>query len=139
MLLIFSNEEKYLAKAKIAQKSYQHAIELVPSHLTIWTEFGNFLYTVHSFCSRLLKQESDSLNMKRFRILEARKEEMLDEAKDCFASAINIYTACQGIDEPQDERWLYQYMLAKISEKKNHDPPVFLRHYLKVLKNNYIY
>ncbi|XP_011502585.1 PREDICTED: calcineurin-binding protein cabin-1-like, partial [Ceratosolen solmsi marchali] len=124
------NEEKYLAKAKIAQRSYQHAIELVPSHLTIWTEFGNFLYTVHSFCSRLLKQESDSLNMKRFRILETKKEEMLDEAKDCFASANNIYTACQGMDE-QDERWLYQYMLAKIAEKKNQDPPIFLKHYSK--------
>ncbi|OXU31574.1 hypothetical protein TSAR_005095 [Trichomalopsis sarcophagae] len=126
------NEERYLKEAKIAQRSYEQAINLAPSHLTIWTEFGNFLYTVHSFCSRLLKQESDSLSMERFRTIESHKEEMLEEAEKCFTSANRIYTACQGIDEPQDERWLYHYMLAKISEKKNHEPLIFLSHYSKI-------
>ena len=71
--------------------------------------------------------------MERFRILETKKDKMLDRAKNCFTSANRIYSACQGIDEPQDERWLYQYMLAKIAEKKSEDPPIFLRHYVKVI------
>lgn len=119
-------------KAKTAQSSYQHAIELAPGHSVIWTEYGNFVYMVHSFCSRLLKQETDTLSMERFEILETRKEEMLEIADQCFESANRI---CQTIEEPtiqHDERWLYQYMLGKVAEKKNQDPPVFLEHYAKV-------
>lgn len=125
-------KDKFLNKAKMAQSSYHHAIELAPGHSVIWTEYGNFVYMVHSFCSRLLKQETDTLSMERFEILETRKEEMLDIADQCFESANRI---CQTIDEPSihhDERWLYQYMLGKVAEKKNEDPPVFLDHYAKV-------
>jgi len=120
----------------MAQSSYQHAIELAPGHSVIWTEYGNFVYMVHSFCSRLLKQETDTLSMERFEILETRKDEMLQIADQCFESANRI---CQTIEEPSiqhDERWLYQYMLGKVAEKKNQDPPIFLEHYAKV--NHYI-
>ncbi|XP_066593480.1 calcineurin-binding protein cabin-1-like [Prorops nasuta] len=126
------SEDKFLNKAKIAQSSYQHAIELSPGHAVIWTEYGNFVYMVHSFCSRTLKQETDTLSMERFEILETRKEEMLDIADHCFQSANRIFIACQGIDDGMhDERWLYQYMLGKIAEKKNKDPPIFLDYYSK--------
>ncbi|XP_072762605.1 calcineurin-binding protein cabin-1 isoform X2 [Anoplolepis gracilipes] len=124
-------KDKFLNKAKMAQSSYQHAIELAPGHSVIWTEYGNFVYIVHSFCSRLLKQETDTLSMERFEILETRKEEMLEIADQCFESANRI---CQTIEEPSiqhDERWLYQYMLGKVAEKKNQDPPIFLEHYAK--------
>ncbi|KAL6431043.1 hypothetical protein ACFW04_007057 [Cataglyphis niger] len=124
-------KDKFLNKAKMAQSSYQHAIELAPGHSVIWTEYGNFVYIVHSFCSRLLKQETDTLSMERFEILETRKEEMLEIADQCFESANRI---CQTIEEPtiqHDERWLYQYMLGKVAEKKNQDPPIFLEHYAK--------
>ena len=131
-ILFFSRKENdFLVKAKIAQKSYQRAVELCPGNLVIWTEYGNFVYMIHSFCSRLLKLESDSLSMERFDVLETRKEEMLEVAANCFSSASKIYVACQA-EETQDERWLYQYMLAKIAEKQNEDPPVFLNHYSKV-------
>ncbi|XP_014204273.1 calcineurin-binding protein cabin-1-like [Copidosoma floridanum] len=123
------NEEKYLMKAKISRRSYQQAVKLSPLHVTIWTEFGHFLYTVHSFCSRLLKQESDSLSMEKFKTFETQKEEMLDESRDCFLTAELVYLTGQAIDEPQDERWLYQYMLAKIAEKKKEEPPNFLKYY----------
>ena len=116
----------------MAQKSFKHAIGLSPKNLTIWTEFGNFMYSVHSFCSRLLKQEIESLNITKFRIFESRKEDMLEEAKYCFESAQNIYNACEDIDEFQDERWLYHYLLGKISEKKNESPYIYLQHYLQV-------
>lgn len=118
-------------KAKLVQYSYQRAIELSPANSLIWTEYGGFVYTIHSFCSRLLKAESESLNIERFRILETRKEEMLSIAANCFSSASRIFISCQGIDESQDDRWLYQYMLAKIAEKQNEDPPVFLDYYSK--------
>lgn len=134
---IFRGKDKFLNKAKMAQSSYQHAIELAPGHSVIWTEYGNFVYMVHSFCSRLLKQETDTLSMERFEILETRKEEMLEIADQCFESANRI---CQTIEEPSiqhDERWLYQYMLGKVAEKRNQDPPVFLEHYAKV--NYFIY
>ncbi|XP_029179074.1 calcineurin-binding protein cabin-1-like [Nylanderia fulva] len=124
-------KDKFLNKAKMAQSSYQHAIELAPGHSVIWTEYGNFVYIVHSFCSRLLKQETDTLSMERFEILETRKEEMLEIADQCFESANRI---CQAIEEPSiqhDERWLYKYMLGKVAEKKNLDPPTFLEHYAK--------
>ena len=65
-----------------------------------------------------LKQEGDSLNIKRFEVLESRKEEMLNIAKHCFTSAVNICTIYPDAIEPQDERWLYHYMLGKITEKK---------------------
>ncbi|XP_058796392.1 calcineurin-binding protein cabin-1-like [Phymastichus coffea] len=127
------SEEKYLEKAKIAQLSYQHAVDLEPTHLIIWTEYGNFLYTVHSFCSRLLKQESDSLNMKRFEVLENQKDEMINKAKECFATADDISNNRQGTDEP-NEKWLYQYMLGKVAEKKNKEPQTFLKYYLQAGK-----
>lgn len=134
---IFRGKDKFLNKAKMAQSSYQHAIELAPGHSVIWTEYGNFVYMVHSFCSRLLKQETDTLSMERFEILETRKEEMLEIAAQCFESANRI---CQTIEEPSiqhDERWLYQYMLGKVAEKRNQDPPAFLEHYAKVNHFNY--
>lgn len=73
--------------------------------------------------------------MERFEFLENRKEEMLVIAGDSFESAYRIYIACHGCDDNshiQDERWLHQYMLAKISEKKNEDLSVVLEHYAKV-------
>ncbi|XP_003701167.1 calcineurin-binding protein cabin-1 [Megachile rotundata] len=125
------NEDKLLAKAKMAQSSYQHAVELDSCNHIIWTEYGTFAYVVHSFCSRLLKQETDTLSMERFEILETRKEEMLEIAHQCFQSCAHLFIGIKDGTTPHDERWLYQYMLGKIAEKKNQDPPIFLEHYAK--------
>lgn len=135
----FRSEDKYLLNAKIARRCYRHAVDLSPTHLTIWTEYGSFLYTVHSFCSRVLEQESDSLRMDKFKIIETQKEEMLDESKKCFLSAEHIFLSCEDIDEMQNENWLYQYMLAKISEKKHEEPHIFLNHYAKVFFNRILF
>ncbi|XP_046833228.1 uncharacterized protein LOC124430542 isoform X2 [Vespa crabro] len=131
------SEDKLLMKAKIAQSSYRHATELAPNHVIIWTEYGSFVYMVHSFCSRLLKQETDTLSMEKFEVLENRKEEMLEIAEQCFQSSNRLFMACHGIDninKIQDERWLCQYMLGKIAEKKNEDPPIFLSCYAQASK-----
>lgn len=135
-----SDINKLLFQAKIAQCSYAQAVELRPGHSVIWIEYGNFVYAVHSFCSRLLKQESDTMSMEKFAVLETRKEDTLEAADNCFQSANRIYLASLNEDHLQDERWLYHYMLGKISEKRNEDPPLFLDHYERaselLYKNN---
>ncbi|XP_054016613.1 calcineurin-binding protein cabin-1-like isoform X2 [Hylaeus anthracinus] len=125
------DEDKLLAKAKLTQSSYRHAVELDPCNHIIWTEYGSFAYVVHSFCSRLLKQETDTLSMERFEFLETRKDEMLEIADECFQSCVRLYIGIKDDEIPHDERWLYQYMLGKITEKKNQDPPIFLKYYAK--------
>ncbi|XP_014235516.1 calcineurin-binding protein cabin-1-like [Trichogramma pretiosum] len=124
------NEDVYLKKAVMAERSFFHATDLSPSNLTIWAEFGTFLYSVHSFCSRLLKQESDSLDINKFETYESRKENMLKEAKRCFIKAQNIYSKSSDSDDFQDERWLYQYMLGKVAEKNKEEPKTYLEHYI---------
>ncbi|KAF3422681.1 hypothetical protein E2986_06783 [Frieseomelitta varia] len=133
------NEDRLLAKAKLTQSSYRHAVELDSCNHIIWTEYGTFAYVVHSFCSRLLKQETDTLSMERFEVLETRKEEMLEIAYQCFQSCARLFIGTKDGTIPHDERWLYQYMLGKVAEKKNQDPPVYLEHYSKaseLLYNN---
>ncbi|XP_076631383.1 calcineurin-binding protein cabin-1 isoform X1 [Colletes latitarsis] len=125
------NEDKLLAKAKLTQSSYRHAVELDSCNHIIWTEYGSFAYVVHSFCSRLLKQETDTLSMERFEFLETRKEEMLEIADQCFQSCARLFIGIKDGTIRHDERWLYQYMLGKITEKKNQDPPIFLEYYAK--------
>ncbi|XP_078044095.1 calcineurin-binding protein cabin-1 [Augochlora pura] len=125
------NEDKLLAKAKLTQSSYRHAVELDSCNHIIWTEYGNFAYVVHSFCSRLLKQETDTLSMERFEILETRKEEMLEIANQCFQACARLFIGTKDGPIQHDERWLYQYMLGKVAEKKNQEPPIFLEHYAK--------
>lgn len=122
------NEEQFLTKAKVVQSCFERAIKFDPSCLTYWTEYGNYAYICHSFCSRLLKQESESMNFERFNRVDKRKEEMLDIAKRCFTSAIKISNATHTDDKGEDD-WLYHYMLAKIAEKKSEDAPIFLDHY----------
>ncbi|XP_076237549.1 calcineurin-binding protein cabin-1 isoform X2 [Calliopsis andreniformis] len=133
------NEDKLLERAKLAQSSYRHAVELDSCNHIIWTEYGSFAYFVHSFCSRLLKQETDTLSMERFEMLETIKEEMLETAYQCFESCARLFISVKDGPIPHDERWLYQYMLGKVAEKKNQDPPIFLEHYAKaseLLYNN---
>lgn len=75
--------------------------------------------------------------MERFEILETRKEEMLEIAYQCFQACARLFIVDKDGTIPHDERWLYQYMLGKVAEKKNQDPPIYLEHYAKVEKNFY--
>ena len=93
-----------------------------------------------------------------FDILEAKKETMMDTAVDCFTKAnkvnkiksqynnvlltineINLILISlkvwYSIGETvglQDERWLHQYMLGKVAEKRDRDRHSYLQHYCKV-------
>lgn len=61
----FKTEMEFIEKAKSARICFQEALKLNDSHLTLWIEFGSFEYMVHSFCSRVLKYESDTLSMEK--------------------------------------------------------------------------
>lgn len=77
--------------------------------------------------------------MERFEILETRKEEMLEIANQCFQSCARLFIGSKDGPILHDERWLYQYMLGKVAEKKNQEPPIFLEHYAKACKNFFYY
>lgn len=60
------NEMDFLDKAKSAQICFRKALDLEKDHIMLWIEFGSFEYMVHSFCSRIMKTESDTLSMERY-------------------------------------------------------------------------
>lgn len=37
-------------------RCYKHSLKLSPENTTLLIEYGTFSYSIHSFCSRLLKQ-----------------------------------------------------------------------------------
>lgn len=61
----FKSENEFLDKAKSAQVCFRQALKLSNDHVTLWIEFGSFEYMVHSFCSRVLKYESDTMSMEK--------------------------------------------------------------------------
>lgn len=65
----------------------------------------------------------------RFEVLEAEKELYLESSRRSFQQALDLHRLDQ-VDV--DERWLYHYMLAKVAEKKQEDPNVYLQHYVTV-------
>lgn len=64
----FKSENEFLDKAKSAQICFRQALQLAGDHITLWIEFGSFEYMVHSFCSRILKYESDTMSMEKYLI-----------------------------------------------------------------------
>lgn len=61
----FKTEMEFIEKAKSGRICFQEALKLNDQHVTIWIEFGTFEYMVYSFCSRVLKYESDTLSMEK--------------------------------------------------------------------------
>ena len=91
-----------------------------PSATTLWIEHGSTAYMLHSHCSQLLHNQTDSLSIELFERLEKEKDRMLDIAHDCFQAADKAWLSeadkNSGLD--QDERWLHHYMLGKVAEKR---------------------
>jgi hypothetical protein len=50
------SEMEFLRQASAAQRCFQRALDIEAKHSLMWIEYGSFVYMVHSFCSRLLKQ-----------------------------------------------------------------------------------
>ncbi|KAI8437320.1 hypothetical protein MSG28_011679 [Choristoneura fumiferana] len=125
------NEKEFLNPARCIVRCFQRSLEIDPNHCNMWVEYGMFVYIVHSFCSRALKQASESLSMEDFASLEKQKEDMLDTTHKCFTAA-EILTA-NDYDKSYDEIWLYYYMLGKVAEKRNKPPAVYLDFYSKAV------
>jgi calcineurin-binding protein cabin-1 len=117
----------------------------IKNNSTIMTEFASFTYHLHSFCSRNLKQASETLSMENFAAIEERKDKFLNISLKCFtevngndAIASQATNASKNhVEEDHDEKWYYEYMLGKIAEKKKEAPLVYLNHYLQSAK--YLY
>ena len=102
-----------------------------PLQTTLWIEQGSTAYMLHSFCSQLLRNETDSLSIEMFERLEKEKERMLDIAHDCFIAAdkASLTAMEKGTGDDQDERWLHYYMLGKVAEKRFKPFSELIEHY----------
>ncbi|CRK90645.1 CLUMA_CG004346, isoform A [Clunio marinus] len=112
--------------------------------ITILTEFASFTYHLHSFCSRNLKQSSETLSMENFSAIEERKDKFLNISLKCFMEVceavsdvnheLNVNKTQEDSEDNHDERYYYHFMLGKIAEKKKEPPLNYLNHYLKSAK-----
>lgn len=115
--------------------------------ITILTEFASFTYHLQSFCSRNLKQSSETLSMENFSAIEERKDKFLNISFRCFSEVseavidptheLNVNKNQEESDDSHDEKWYYHFMLGKISEKRKEPPGNYLKHYLESAK--YLY
>lgn len=126
-----NNMIEILDPAKAIIRCYKRALEIDPTHCNLWTEYGMFAYTIHSFCSRFLRQASQSLSMEHFESLEKQKEELLDTTYKCFRTALDLNDS----EKTNEDLWLYYYMLGKIGEKRNKPPTEYLKYYLQGVKS----
>ncbi|XP_058246741.1 calcineurin-binding protein cabin-1 isoform X3 [Hemibagrus wyckioides] len=100
---------------------FKRALEIDSSNLSLWIEYGTMSYALHSFASRQLKQWKNEMPPDLIKLMEERKDSMLETAYDCFKSA----STCGG----DEEEWLIHYMLGKISEKRKLPSKDYLRLY----------
>lgn len=134
--------KNYLEMADQAIVCFNQCLKLKRTS-TILTEFGSFSYHLHSFCSRNLKQASETLSMENFAALEERKEKFLNLSQKCFTEVSNPtfdHNNSKNLEESEDnhdEKWYYSFMLGKIAEKRKEVPSVYLNHYIKSAK--YLY
>ncbi|XP_023953974.2 calcineurin-binding protein cabin-1-like [Bicyclus anynana] len=130
-----NNEKDFLNPAKTAIRCFKRSLELDPSYRYMWIEFGNFVYCVHSFCSRLLKQATESIGFREFSAYEKQKEDLLNLTYKCFITLRDDLNSSCDTDKCNEESWLLYYMLGKVAEKRNKPPSVYLNFYLQGIKN----
>lgn len=128
-----NNEREILNPAKAIIRCYKRSLAIDPTHCNLWIEYGIFAYTIHSFCSRVLKQASESLSMEDFESLEKQKEQLLDTTYKCFMAALDLNS--NDSEKANEDLWLFYYMLGKIAEKRNKPPSEYLNYYLQGVKS----
>ncbi|CAH0731319.1 unnamed protein product, partial [Brenthis ino] len=135
-LILFNNfneETEFLNTAKSTIRCFKRSVELNPKVSYLWVEYGMFAYRVHSFCSRLLKQASESLSMEEFETIEKQKEDFLDITNNCLTVVENLQKTCP--DSDKSDNWLLYYTLGKVAEKRNKPPSVYLTFYMQGVKS----
>lgn len=122
------DEEEFLRQVQVATVCFKHALLQDDQHSNLWVEFGGLVYMAFSHASRLLKQDlNPDMSIEMYQLLEDTKVKMLAQAEESFSKALELSLAD---DEPDEERWLYHYMLAKIAEKKQDPPRIVISRYL---------
>lgn len=123
-------------------RCFECCINLNRYQTLLWIEYGSFCYIIHSYLSRYSKYATEQQSLDAIRqVLEERRTKLLNIAQQCF-SVTNSLQNSQTVsadesNDSNDEKWLCQYMLGKISEKRQEEPKQYLNHYL--LAANYLY
>ncbi|KAF2352524.1 Tetratricopeptide-like helical domain [Trinorchestia longiramus] len=114
---VIDDEEAFLRQVEATRRGFEQALKQDLNHSNLWVEFGGLVYMTFSHASRLLKQElNPDMSLEMYGLLERTKVKMLAKAEQCFDRALQLSLA---EEEPDEERWLYYYMLGKIGEKKS--------------------
>lgn len=128
---ISTNE--WIQQSEEVLRCFEQCLNIDEQQHVLWIEYGNYAYALHSYCSRCLKQSGDSLAMEKFSCLQEKKGQCLKITQDCFITIDNMKPASTDDDSENtdDEKWLYHYMLGKVSEKRKEAPNLIIEHYLK--------
>lgn len=123
-------------------RCFKQCTKLNHEQVLVWIEYGSFAYTLHSFCSRDLKHSSDTLSLEQFSSVEDRKDNFLKIASECFSKGDAMLQnqpeeEHDDDNEAHDEKWLNQYMLGKIGEKRKEPPSSYMNHYLTAANHLY--
>ncbi|CAL8077936.1 unnamed protein product [Orchesella dallaii] len=107
-----------LKQAQSTSHCFQNALQLQPSNMKLRIEFGSFVYAMHAYCSRLMKQHAADMDMDLFHMIEKAKEDFLNSSYKCFELIAMNSTSNKSSEAAEDEIWIHHYMLGKIYEKK---------------------
>ncbi|XP_053960915.1 calcineurin-binding protein cabin-1-like isoform X1 [Anastrepha ludens] len=135
------NPNHVLAESEDTIRCFEMCICLNRQQTLLWIEYGSFTYTLHSYCSRQLKNPPENLTADQSSLLQARKGRVLNISHNCFSLAAALQNAEETDSEENgdshEEKWLCQYMLGKIAEKQKEHPKTYLNFYLKAANNLY--
>ncbi|XP_067620884.1 calcineurin-binding protein cabin-1-like isoform X2 [Eurosta solidaginis] len=137
------NPNNVLAESEDTIRCFEMCICLNRRQILLWIEYGSFTYTLHSYCSRQLKNSPDTLTAEQSSLLQARKGRVLNISNNCFSLAAALQNSEETEDfeeeneDAHEEKWLCQYMLGKIAEKQKDHPKTYLNCYLQAANNLY--
>lgn len=129
-----SSPKEWVQDSEEVLRCFEQCLKIDEQQHMLWIEYGNYAYVLHSYCSRCLKQAAEALTMDEFKFLEEKKEQCLKITHDSFVTIDNMKPIPTDDDESEntdDEKWLYHYMLGKVSEKRKEPPNIVIEHYLK--------
>lgn len=129
-----SAPKEWVQDSEEVLRCFEQCLKIDEQQHMLWIEYGNYAYVLHSYCSRCLKQAVEmGLTADQTKFLEEKKEQCLKITHDSFIT-IDYMKPIPNDDESEstdDEKWLYHYMLGKVSEKRKEAPNVVIEHYLK--------
>lgn len=128
-----SSPKEWVQDSEEVLRCFEQCLKIDEQQHMLWIEYGNYAYVLHSYCSRCLKQADESLSMDESIFLKEKKEQCLKITQDSFITIDNMkpISTDDESENTDDEKWLYHYMLGKVSEKRKELPNIVIGHYLK--------